>query len=500
MWEESFRAAGDVLDFWLLAFYPFLEEKIGALTLETARQRPQFLEQWRYLCELTARYNEPGQFICFPGYEWHGDRVRWGDNNVFYKNESYPIDDTESLARLYAVMQGREALIIPHHTAYKLGQRGKDWSVFDEALSPFAEIFSTHGSSEGHTGTLPMERNMAMGPMVQSGSLHEGLNSGHHFGFIASGDIHAAYPTQWGSGVMACYAEKLSREALWESFTKRRVYGVTGDRIKLDFSVAGLEMGQRGEASPPYKTIIKIEGSDALSRVELVRNNEVVKIWPGTFSAAKRYLGQSRYKVRMFFGWGPMRGRHTAESESVEKKWDVEIAVEDGSLLGIEKMWNRFGQRVIKKTDTRCVVELTTGPGEYTLHGNPAFEGMGLELHGTPDTNIHLTINGERHHFSIAESRRFPEVIAFIGEGERFLREKYGVSAATIAEGPYGKNSIYAVSYKVHLFPAVHESEFTAELEWEDVPDRDGESWYYIRVIQNNGQTAWSSPIWVRPR
>ena len=27
-----------------------------------------------------------------------------------------------------------------------------------------------------------------------------------------------------------------------------------------------------------------------------------------------------------------------------------------------------------------------------------------------------------------------------------------------------------------------------------------GESYYYVRVIQKNGEMAWSSPIWVRTR
>jgi hypothetical protein len=36
------------------------------------------------------------------------------------------------------------------------------------------------------------------------------------------------------------------------------------------------------------------------------------------------------------------------------------------------------------------------------------------------------------------------------------------------------------------------------ELEWTDDEHRPpGLSWYYVRVLQENGEIAWGSPIWV---
>ena len=44
---------------------------------------------------------------------------------------------------------------------------------------------------------------------------------------------------------------------------------------------------------------------------------------------------------------------------------------------------------------------------------------------------------------------------------------------------------------------AVPEPHFRVALEWEDsVPER-ARDYYYVRVLQQNGQAAWSSPIWV---
>ena len=33
--------------------------------------------------------------------------------------------------------------------------------------------------------------------------------------------------------------------------------------------------------------------------------------------------------------------------------------------------------------------------------------------------------------------------------------------------------------------------------EWTDREFSPGESWYYARVLQEDGQLAWSSPMWV---
>ena len=39
-----------------------------------------------------------------------------------------------------------------------------------------------------------------------------------------------------------------------------------------------------------------------------------------------------------------------------------------------------------------------------------------------------------------------------------------------------------------------------AEFEYRDNDVGPGEHWYYVRVEQQNGELAWSSPIWVRYR
>src|SRR5262249_8741349 len=40
---------------------------------------------WERLNQLTAAFDEPGRFVCLPGYEWSGNTGMGGDRNVFYR-------------------------------------------------------------------------------------------------------------------------------------------------------------------------------------------------------------------------------------------------------------------------------------------------------------------------------------------------------------------------------------------------------------------------------
>ncbi|HFB98204.1 MAG TPA: hypothetical protein ENJ62_03605 [Bryobacterales bacterium] len=44
--------------------------------------------------------------------------------------------------------------------------------------------------------------------------------------------------------------------------------------------------------------------------------------------------------------------------------------------------------------------------------------------------------------------------------------------------------------------PGTREVRFT----FTDGEPQPGESWYYVRVLQENGEIAWSSPVWVTLR
>lgn len=167
--EEIFRAARENLDVLPIAYYPMDFYTLDpGLRVESWHNRPEYAEGWAELNRLCREHNSPGEFVTFPGYEWHGDRMRWGDHNVYYLEEGHPLDDVDHIDDLYRALRARRGLAIPHHLAYMVGQRGKDWDHYDPCISPSAEIYSNHGCSETPINRF-RQRNAHMGPWVTGG-------------------------------------------------------------------------------------------------------------------------------------------------------------------------------------------------------------------------------------------------------------------------------------------------------------------------------------------
>ena len=127
----------------MIAYYPadYYTTPQG-LAVESKGASRESARNWRLIKDLVRKYHNPGKFVTFAGYEWTGDRTRWGDVNVFHFGDDGELDLSDSLPELHEHFRGRKVLVIPHHTAYFPCQRGKDWSCHDEALSPVTEIYS----------------------------------------------------------------------------------------------------------------------------------------------------------------------------------------------------------------------------------------------------------------------------------------------------------------------------------------------------------------------
>jgi hypothetical protein len=50
------------------------------------------------------------------------------------------------------------------------------------------------------------------------------------------------------------------------------------------------------------------------------------------------------------------------------------------------------------------------------------------------------------------------------------------------------------------LHRVVFEENYRTQFSVEDEDDGGGVNWYYVRVVQANGELAWSSPVWVEAK
>jgi hypothetical protein len=316
---DAFRPGGHAVE---------LEGK-QALILEKWKDKARLKREWAEVEDASKRHNQPGTFVTFPGYEWQGDGS-WGDHNVYYRQEGLPVFRVQTIKELYDCLRGHEAIAIPHHTGYYVGRRAPDWSFCDDQISPFMEVFSIHGCSEIDEEWVGLRQNSHLGPGTAGGTYQDALDRGLHLGAVCSTDNWGNVPGYYGQGLMACMAHELTRDSLWEAFLARRVYGVTGDRIQLEFTVNGAPMGSIIEASHRQKVQVKVRGSDALDRIEtwnLPRPGE-----------------RTRFKLRIEVGWGPRPN----EMNMPDRYWQGELLLSDGCFLNYEPCWIYPGQGIPK--------------------------------------------------------------------------------------------------------------------------------------------------------
>jgi len=488
--ERTFEAAREVLDFFPIAYYPAdFYETMEGLRVESCGPRDRFERDWQRVLELVRYYNMPGEFITFPGYEWTGNRTRYGDHNIFYFDEG-PLDLSWDIRDLFANLRRRRAIAIPHHTGYQVGQRGKDWDIHDEKLSPFVEIFSSHGSSEGCNTPFSLISNGSMAPRISGGTVQDGLRRGYRLGIMASNDSHYGVAGVWGLGLMAALAPELTREALWRAFMARRVYGVTGDRIQLDFTINGSPMGSIIRAEGPPRIRAAVVASQALDRIEVLRNNRVVYTYchSGTWDVPEGSQ-PIRAKIKVECGWGPT----PAYGITIKPKhWEGKLTLSDGRLVSVEPCFTYWGQKIEPPEERACHWSLTTPQRRQAARGEPQ-QAMIFELEMPPQAPIMLKVNGQEETFTLAEAMIGSRVIAFLDEIKALIQERFQLKLEEI-ENP---DVFWHNAYKVKVHTAIPEAGYTTSVEWIDEHMPPGRNWYYLRVSELNGQMAWSSPIWV---
>jgi len=272
---------------------------------------------WDKLLARQAAAAEPGKFIAFPSYEWHS--LKYGDHNVYSAGSDLRLVDAPDLPALRAQAQRQGAIVIPHHIGYAAGYRGIDWQHFRDEASPFVEIYSLHGCSESDAAPYPMLHDM--GPRDAGSTAEAGWDLGYRFGVIGSTDHHSAYPGSHGDGRLGVFASALTREALWEALLARRVCAATGDRIDARLTVNDAGIGSTMHAPGQRLLQVQVRGSDALDRIDLLKNGRVLRCWQPERSETTNASNQ--YRLRLSWGWG-RRYRPV--------RWDSRLSLSTGTI------------------------------------------------------------------------------------------------------------------------------------------------------------------------
>lgn len=493
------RAAAQYTDFYAAAYYTGYAEAHQAgshlsetkepceVAVEDWKPDERLAREWADVQRIMEELNEPGRFVTFPGYEWQGNG-EWGDHNVFFRHEGGPLPHVDTIAELYAELREHDAIAIPHHIGYRPGRRAPRWSACDETISPFAEIFSKHGCSETDEELIGLRNNPHMGPGMGGSTYQDALNAGLHIGCICSTDSWNNVPAQHGGGVMACVAEELTRDSLWHAFRARRVYGVTGDRIALDFTVNDQPMGSVLDRTDKRVIRVRAVGADAIDRIEILRNATVLDTHCHQGAWEAPTTGRRiRNKLRLELGWGP----RSNEIMLPDRDWQVELELADGKFVGWEPCWISQGQTPPTLAGARASFGMKTTTAQTT---HPQQNANVLEFEAAPESELFVRINGLEERGPVASFANASRIMWFKDECIRMLQEQAGLGADMCRR----QDPFYHMAYKAKLHRTIPEPGYTAELTIEDDEPLRAETHYRVRVEQRNGQRAWSSPIWVR--
>jgi len=239
---------------------------------------------WKRIKDAANDMYSPGRFVTFVGFEW--TNWNYGHRNVYYRDGDGPIfrsfdPHCNTPGKLWKHISTYEAMTVPHHVGG--GPVPIDWSIPPGAKEWLVEISSIHGSSE-YYGCESGIYHPQKGHFVR-----DALSLGYKLGIIGSGDTHDGHPGQRSvnapvTGIIGVYAPELTREAVWEAFRKRQVYGTSGPKIILNFRVCNSSMGSEvnwSVSKGPIPIAFRAVCCEKIDRIEIIRNGVPVFIEKG---------------------------------------------------------------------------------------------------------------------------------------------------------------------------------------------------------------------------
>ncbi len=469
---RSFEVARNHLDFYAFtphAYWPDMGEYHAHIENKWINGFHISKARWPEVVEAARRYDAPGKFVAILGYERHHKAE--GDYHILYPDLEGDYELIDELAELQAFAKRRGCIMVPHHPANRLGHRGIDPRKIDPAVSPVLEMFSEWGCAEHDHAPFRYKRHSECGRWTRH-TLQHYLNEGHRLGVIASTDDHLGYPGAYREGLAAVKVPELTRPAIFDALRHRRTYAVTGDRIGLDFYLNGAIMGSELPYSRRRLIHARVRGWDQIDRVELVKNGKVVhRDFPVDRPAGPQSWSRPVI-VRFEYGWGPW----TALGWNRTADWDFTIRADGGRILEAQPCFTSGPldetrrDRIVSRDERSVRVESYTALKQRI--DDFSQKAVVMRLQGGPDTR--LTVSCTRPtRCSLTQS------LAQLTE-----------SNETLFTGDFPFES--AMLQRV-VFNENWETAFAVE----DEGDGRRTDWYYLRVIQSNGQMAWSSPVWV---
>jgi Protein of unknown function (DUF3604) len=412
-------------------------------------------DEWRRLRREIDRFHQDGRCVIFVGYEWSGMTPGGGDRNVMFRGDvaslhrssHAEVDDMRDAAtdcfpvtELFGQFAGREdVMLIPH-----IGGRYADIVGFhDPSLEPVVEIYSDWGRFEW--------------------LLEDAMRRGYKVGFVANSDGHKGRPgashpgaSTFGAygGLTCVLAESLTREAVFDAIKARRCYAVTGaQRIHVELAVNGLPMGAAGRAEGPVTVAGRAAGTGPIERIDVFRGLEHIRMvspyGAGSFEGSNRY--------RIAWAGSRVRGRDRLTT------WDGHVELSAGRIVDAVPFAMENPEKGIReRTDSRVAwISNTTGDDDGVDVAVDAPAGAAFRFH-TPVIQLEVRLSD-------------------LADGRTLTFPAGGVDLRVFLRRLPARGQASDLAFD-HIDPS---------------PARGRCHPYWIRVTQEDGAQAWTSPVYL---
>ena len=474
---------------------------------------------WDEVRKKTREYHEEGSFLVYLGYEWSGNHSGGGDHNVwflhdeehFYPSSHWTVNadyaeddrwDRYPVNRMFDEYRGRkDVMIIPH-----IGGRPGNLDYCTTDVIHNIEIHSHHGTFEWFAKDA-MKKNLKVG-FVASGDDHT-CRPGLSYPLQNTGQEANAFDTK--SGLVAVYAKELTKEAIWEALQARRCYAVTFNRMLLDVRIGNAVMGEETIISGLPQLKITAIGQCPIDHIEIYRGDKLVcekynyilpdaaednpvesqKVLPGT--------RHQRKKIKIL--WSGVR--------SIGRKklcvWDGHIFLERGKIIRAEEIaFDTFQQGITYQSNQQISWKSSTS-GDYDglMLELDYQEGAVLSFYSKP---IHLEIplaglslvprrydaGGVNLKVEVSLAGEHPQKDSFQKDNPQMDNSQKDNSQK---DSPQKDNSQMNTFQKDNSSCRESANKFCMEWNEEDPSVKSGA--YWVKAVQDNGQMAFSSPIFV---
>lgn len=412
------------------------------------------VDMWREINAAVSRHHDPRRFCSVPAYEWSPARVTistieaFGDHNVYYGRAGMPVfkaEDcgTNTLPGLYGCLEAVEntAVQVISHVGGAIG----NWDHHHPLLESVAEIYSVHGSFEAF-GEIALQKRYTVG-FVAAADSHSGQIGGFPPGSAEGHYTHG--------GLTAAFVSENSRQAWLRAIKRRQVYATSGPRILVDFRVNGQQMGSVIETRTTPVIEAEVIGAAPLVFVEVVKNGRVIHVWENEY----------RRDDQLTFLWG----NRVEQSDLLDfdrSLWSYELRhVEwDGAVEALSRTL-ALGSTCSFDYPKDSIMAAKQGRVSWKSQTRGDWDGLTLCV---PEKDMRLRLKlGEYER--IIDLSDLPR-----GASHRSLGD---LDRLVVVNGtPLHRQAVLRIKDRTVL---------------------QGWNYYYLRALQVDGETAWSSPIWI---